>query len=226
MTTPEPLLMPMLARGRHRSPRHGACFMELASHLAGERWSDAPNCTHWALAQLARVVNDLTSGEGRPLLAPMVPLVIGQNRFDDDFAEDLALIAALAALPVASFDLGRSIALGMLRIGAGAGEYAHAAREPWPTRSQEALARHADAEALAWAHRSAARMGRFETGSSAATTLTLLSARAIAEADGADARLRDLLGTAIAWAHECSGTDPATVGELQPEQWRAVVAAA
>ena len=46
--------MPVLSRGKHRSPRRGACFMELASVLAGERWSDHPACTHPLLAQLAR----------------------------------------------------------------------------------------------------------------------------------------------------------------------------
>ena len=38
--------MPVLSRGRHRTPRRGACFMEFASLLAGERWSDHPSCTH------------------------------------------------------------------------------------------------------------------------------------------------------------------------------------
>ncbi len=228
MTTSEPLLMPRLARGQHQSPRHGACFMELASYLAGERWSDTPNCTHWALAQLARLVNDLTTDEARPLLAPMVPFVIGQTGFDDGFAEDLALLAATAALPVAGPDHARNLAFGMLRIGAGAGGYTHAAREPWPERAAAALSRHADAEALAWAHRSAARMGRIETGSSAATTLTLVAVRAIAESGAPDTqdRLRQLLRSAIAWAHECSGSDPAMVEELRPEQWRDVVVAA
>src|SRR5690606_20940790 len=54
--TTSPDLLPMLARGRHRSPRRGACFMELASYLAGERWSDAPACTDPSLAGLARMV--------------------------------------------------------------------------------------------------------------------------------------------------------------------------
>ena len=37
-----PDLLPVLSRGKHRTPRKGACFMELASFLAGERWSDHP----------------------------------------------------------------------------------------------------------------------------------------------------------------------------------------
>ena len=41
-----PDLVPILSRGKHRNPRKGACFMEMASYLAGERWSDHPRCTH------------------------------------------------------------------------------------------------------------------------------------------------------------------------------------
>jgi hypothetical protein len=37
-----PDLFPILSPGKHRNPRSGACFMELASLLAGERWSDHP----------------------------------------------------------------------------------------------------------------------------------------------------------------------------------------
>ena len=53
-----PDVLPILSRGKHRNPRRGACFMELASYLAGESWSDHPSCTHPLLASLARDVND------------------------------------------------------------------------------------------------------------------------------------------------------------------------
>ena len=45
--------MPQLSRGKHRSPKTGACFMEFASFLAGEPWSDSPQCTDPMLAHLA-----------------------------------------------------------------------------------------------------------------------------------------------------------------------------
>jgi hypothetical protein len=64
-------MLPMLGRGKHRNPKKGACFMELASFLAGERWSDHPSCTHPLVAMLARAVNDLTSDHARPRLAPI-----------------------------------------------------------------------------------------------------------------------------------------------------------
>ena len=64
-----PDVLPVLSRGKHRNPRKGACFMELASYLAGERWSDHPPCTHALLATVARLVNDFTSDVARPRLA-------------------------------------------------------------------------------------------------------------------------------------------------------------
>src|SRR3954469_3458577 len=67
--TPE--LLPKLSRGTHRSVRKGACFMERASFLAGERWSDHPACTHPLLAALARDVNDCTSDANRQRLVTL-----------------------------------------------------------------------------------------------------------------------------------------------------------
>jgi len=74
--------VPVLSRGKHRSPRRGACFMEFASFLAGERWSDHPSCTHPLLAQLARQVNDSLSDGDRQQLVPLIPRVVGR-RGDD-----------------------------------------------------------------------------------------------------------------------------------------------
>ena len=70
-----PEMLPLLSRGKHRNPRKGACFMELASYLAGERWSDHPACTHPLLASVARLVNDYTSDAERPRLAELIPSV-------------------------------------------------------------------------------------------------------------------------------------------------------
>ena len=89
--------VPVLSRGRHRSPRRGACFMEFASFLAGERWSDHPSCTHPLLGQLARQVNDLIGDAGRQDLVPLIPLVVG--RLGDDRTW-LTLPVAVAAGPI------------------------------------------------------------------------------------------------------------------------------
>ncbi|WP_299035600.1 hypothetical protein [uncultured Pseudokineococcus sp.] len=109
-----PAAMPVLSRGRHRSPRTGACFMEMASFLAGERWSDHPACTHPLLAQLARDVNDRTSDAARARLGLLVPSVVGLH--DDDPATDarLALLCARRALPVAAQERQHALAVSLL----------------------------------------------------------------------------------------------------------------
>jgi hypothetical protein len=105
--------LPILSPGRHHSPRRGACFMEFASYLAGERWSDHPACTQGTLAQLARMVNDRTSDAGRARLTPLVPSVIGLTSDDPLLDVLLAVRAAHAALPVIAEERQRSQAVGL-----------------------------------------------------------------------------------------------------------------
>ncbi|WP_448003336.1 hypothetical protein [Agromyces bauzanensis] len=105
--------MPILSPGRHRSPRRGACFMEFASYLAGERWSDHPACTHGTLAHLARMVNDLTTDAGRARLAPLIPTVVGLTSDDPLLDVLLAARAANAALPVVAEERQRSQAVAL-----------------------------------------------------------------------------------------------------------------
>src|SRR5918995_2670748 len=107
-----PDVMPILSPGRHRSPRRGACFMEFASYLAGERWSDHPACTHGTLAHLARMVNDRTSDAGRAQLTPLIPTVVGLTSDDPLLDVLLALRAAGAALPIAAEERQHSQAVG------------------------------------------------------------------------------------------------------------------
>jgi len=108
-----PEFLPVLSVGRHRSPKRGACFMEYASHLAGERWSDHPNCTHPAVASLARAVNDCTSDAGRSRLVPLIPSVIGLHDRDEKVRLIVGIRASAAALPVASESRQRAIAVGL-----------------------------------------------------------------------------------------------------------------
>jgi hypothetical protein len=109
-----PDFVPVLSRGKHWHPRRGACFMEFASYLAGERWSDHPSCTHPLLAHLARLINDYTSDAGRCRLIGLVPSVVGLT--SDDVRVDLriALRAASTALPVVAEERQRSMAMTML----------------------------------------------------------------------------------------------------------------
>ena len=109
-----PELVPVLSRGKHRSPRQGACFMELASYLAGERWSDHPACTHPLLAALARDVNDYTSDAGRARLVPLIPSVIGLTSEDLHIDARIALICARMALPVAAATQQQVMAVSVL----------------------------------------------------------------------------------------------------------------
>ena len=92
--------IPFLSRGRHRSPRRGACFMELASVLAGERWSDHPSCTHPLLGQLARRVNDHTGDDGRQELASLIPSVVGRRGNDQTWVTVAVAVAAECLLDV------------------------------------------------------------------------------------------------------------------------------
>jgi hypothetical protein len=108
-----PDVMPILSPGRHRSPRRGACFMEFASYLAGERWSDHPACTHGTLAHLARLVNDSVSDAGRARLTPLIPAVIGLTSDDPLLDVLIAVRASHAALPVAAEERQRSQAVGL-----------------------------------------------------------------------------------------------------------------
>jgi hypothetical protein len=106
--------VPFLSRGKHRNPRKGACFMEMASYLAGERWSDHPECTHPLLASVARLVNDYTSDEGRARLAPLIPRVIGLTSDDLRVDATIAMRAATIALPVAAAERQQVLAVSIL----------------------------------------------------------------------------------------------------------------
>jgi hypothetical protein len=109
-----PELIPILSRGKHRSPRTGACFMELASYLAGEPWSDHPACTHPLLAAVARDVNDYTTDAGRPRLAGLIPSVIGLVGDDLHIDARIALRCARTAVPVVAAERQRVMAVSVL----------------------------------------------------------------------------------------------------------------
>ncbi|MEV0587002.1 hypothetical protein [Nonomuraea sp. NPDC050310] len=106
--------MPVLSKGRHRNPKRGACFMELASYLAGERWSDHPACTHPLLAALARLVNDNTTDARRGELVRLVPSIIGLTGDDLRIDATIALRCATTALPVAAAERQLALAVSVL----------------------------------------------------------------------------------------------------------------
>jgi hypothetical protein len=88
--------------------------MELASYLAGERWSDHPACTHPLLAAVARDVNDYTSEAGRGRLAGLIPSVIGLTGDDLHLDAQIALSCVRTALPVVAAGRQRVMAVSVL----------------------------------------------------------------------------------------------------------------
>ncbi|TBN57099.1 hypothetical protein EYE40_06610 [Glaciihabitans arcticus] len=197
--SPVPDSVPVLSRGRHRSARGGACFMEFASYLAGERWSDHPTCTHPALASLARAVNDTTTDAGRSALAPMIPSVVGLNGGDPRIALIVCTLAATAALPIAAESRQRALAAGLVRceMGAASAEGAVGVRLRRDIRS--ALESAPGAEK--WAREFTADVGGSIGGLDARSfdLLLGLAVTGIAEAciTDPDAVLRQLLADAI-----------------------------
>jgi hypothetical protein len=153
--TTVPELVPVLSAGRHRNPRKGACFMEMASFLAGERWSDHPTCTHPLLASLARLVNDSLPDEERGRIIGLIPDVVGLA--GDDLGIDIAIAtrAAAAALPVAPSIRQNVLAVGLLTAQRMAETLRAAGRdaevEAWSSMCREAFA--AAPDAYEWAQR-------------------------------------------------------------------------
>jgi hypothetical protein len=218
-----PQLLPTLSRGKHRSPHKGACFMEFASLLAGERWSDHPACTHPLLAAVARHVNDHTSDSGRPRLAPLIPSVIGLTGDDPHIDARIALRSATMALPVVAAERQRVMAVSVL-----ACERILAALDGRPERGLEEHSRAALARvphAAEWAYQftegvvvSAKRFCRH-----AAPTIVGDAVEGIAQAcvPDPDQLLRDLLVQAIGECAALAGRDPDPSAAFDAELWQA-----
>ena len=95
-----------LVRGKHRSPQEGVCVMELASMLAGERFSDRPRSVCPAIAAFLRAYNDTVDDRRRADLYGCAAAVVGTR--------DDALVACRAAW-IASWALEQRTALSALR---------------------------------------------------------------------------------------------------------------
>jgi hypothetical protein len=219
-----PALLPMLSRGKHRSPRKGACFMEFASLLAGERWSDHPACTHPLLAAVARHVNDYTSDAGRSRLADLIPSVVGLTGDDPHIDARIALRSARLALPVVAAERQRVMAVSVL-----ACERVLAALDGRPVGALEEPSRSALAQvphAARWAEEltsgaptSATSAKRFRR--QAAPIIVRHAVAGIAQAcvPDPDAMLRDLLVQAIEECMAWVGRDPDRDAVLDTDLW-------
>jgi hypothetical protein len=78
-----PDFIPVLGRGNHAGPKTGACVMEMVSFIAGEQWTDNPQCVHNRIASVARQVNDFVSDDNRQVIAHMIPRFIGTDKIDE-----------------------------------------------------------------------------------------------------------------------------------------------
>ena len=215
-TVSTPDLMPVLSRGKHRNPKKGACFMELASFLAGESWSDHPSCTHSLLASLARYVNDHVGDDARTRLAPLIPDVIGLNSIDPRVDAWIAREAALAALPISGAERQGVAAVGLLRCERALNLLEGRPRQHVSARSQAAL--NSEPHARDWAHGFTSvgwgNAGSFSKRSAPAIVHSAVSGIASAAVSNADEVLVGLLETTIVrcrgwFAHDTAPVDPA-----------------
>ncbi|HET7800108.1 MAG TPA: hypothetical protein VFL38_06780 [Humibacillus xanthopallidus] len=211
--------VPVLSRGRHRNPRRGACFMEMASFLAGERWSDHPTCTHPVLATLARCVNDMLDDTSRQRIALMIPEVVGLHPQDDRVAAALVLSTARAAIPVAAEERQNIMALAILNAEGILAE--RDGREPGQLSdtSRAALTRAPAAER--WARIHLARMG-FNSAAlrpANASKVVALAVDGVARAcvDDPEERLVQMLRDGIDVVSAFAPLEAAPVTEAQPQ---------
>jgi hypothetical protein len=188
--------VPVLKRGKHRWPRQGACFMEFASWLAGERFSDHPRCTHPMLGALARGVNDAVTDAGRRRIVHLVSRVVGLVGPDDLVAATVAVRAATTAMPVAAFEHQKALAVGLLRC-----EQQLSTMDERETAHLRAMTRdglgHCP-QATRWARKFVAKpWGRGQDFSRAATHVVQLGVLSISASSASDELLCDLLETTI-----------------------------
>jgi hypothetical protein len=197
VTVPES--MPVLTRGKHRNPRRGACFMEMASFLAGERWSDHPACTHPLLAQLARLVNDTVTDSLRPRLIPMIPSVIGLNSDDLHVDAAIALRSVAAALPIAATPRQHVLATAVLTSERIVAELDGRDPSSLTRQSRELLDQVPEAEAWARSFSSGRRVSPKTFRAQVAPEVVNIAVNGIALAcvSNAEQRLIDLLIAAI-----------------------------
>jgi hypothetical protein len=217
ITAPES--MPVLSRGKHRNPRRGACFMEMASFMAGERWSDHPACTHPLLADLARMVNDIISDRSRSLLVPMIPSVIGLTSDDLHVDVAIALRAARTALPMAAVSRQHVLATAIIRSERVLAELDGLEPGVMSVHSRQVLDEAPEAEAWARTFSSDQPISPWAYRAKIAPRILNVAVEAIAQACAPDVeqQLIDLLAATIA---ECQELIPAAEPS---QQWAPAV---
>ena len=70
--------LPALSSGVHRGPNEGMCVMEAVAYVAGEPWSDHPECACPVIGAFLRAWNDgLPDDERETLLKPLILRLVG-----------------------------------------------------------------------------------------------------------------------------------------------------
>ena len=194
--------------------------MELASYLAGEKWSDHPRCTHSLLSSLARSVNDCTTDAGRSRLAVLIPSVIGLTGDDLRIDAAIALRAARVALPVVSADRQRVMAVAVLTADRILGELNGRSQGSLDQASRQVLDDAPDA--ARWARHFSREIGVSPHGfcrhSAPSTVRTAVLAVADACVPDPDRLLHDMLAGAIGDVERIVGR-AGSAAEVGQDEW-------
>lgn len=68
-----------LEAGGHNSIDDGCCIMEAVAFVAGEPWSDHPECASKVIGAFMRRWNDVVDDEGRQELKAWIPRLVGSK---------------------------------------------------------------------------------------------------------------------------------------------------
>ena len=66
-----------LLKGAHDDAEEGMCLLEAVSYVAGEPFSDNPECTSPVLSAFGRALNDVLPDDKRQALRDYIPSMIG-----------------------------------------------------------------------------------------------------------------------------------------------------
>lgn len=69
----------VLQSGKHVSFKEGACVKEAVAYVAGEKFSDHPQCVCPILGMFMRSWNDSLDDVTRQRLKPYIPRLVGGN---------------------------------------------------------------------------------------------------------------------------------------------------
>ena len=72
-----------LEHGAHAKPDDGMCVMEAVAYIAGEPWSDTPECASPVIGAFLRSWNDSLDDDTRQSLKPYITRLVGSKSTDE-----------------------------------------------------------------------------------------------------------------------------------------------